>query len=304
VTGTPLGNGSPLQPVAGAANGVIDSIHAGIEDTGHQMPVLNDPLHQVINLGTSIGLGALGEGDNLLTNVADLPGDVLSGNVAGGLGGVTGSAGHVVDAAGGVLGSLPGLVDGVLSGDAGTGAPLGGVTGGGATGGVLAPVTSILDGVTGGGSGSPVDGVLAPVTSILGGVTGGGATHPLIDVSAGPTTASPIADVSLLAPQSDTSHAIQIGAIGVGADQPTLVNANLLGGDSLPLPATGAGGADSLVGQVLDIVHGGTGGPVDPAPHSGIDLGIAAIDVGGLTDLHHADPTPHGATGGLHLLGL
>ncbi|GLS46916.1 hypothetical protein [Methylobacterium brachythecii] len=405
LTGNLLGSDGLLLPVANIANGPIDAIHANLENVGHDMPLLNDPLHQVINLGTTVGLGALGEGNNLLTDVADLPGSILSGDVAGGLDHVVGDLGNVVGAATGVVGSVPGVLGGLASGGDGSvggllspatsilgdltggdqGSPvdgilapvtslLGGVTGGGdgsagggllspvtailggvtgdgssggllspvtsildgvtggdhgSTGGILSPVTSILDGVTGGGDGSSGGGLLAPVTGLLSGVTGGGSsdggllspvtsllgglgggsadgTHPLIDISAGPTTSAPVANVSVLTPPSDASHAIQLGAIGVGADQPSLINASLLNGDSLPLPTTGGGGADSLVGHALDLVHNATSGSTsaDTTQHTGLDLGLAAIDLGGHTDLHHTDPTPHSSTGGLHLLGL
>ncbi|MCE4225928.1 hypothetical protein HCU64_19430 [Methylobacterium sp. C25] len=362
LTGDLLGTGGALQPVAGIANGVIDTIHANFENVGHDMPLLNDTIHDVINLGNTVGLGTLGEGNNLLTDVVDLPGSILSGDLAGSLDHVVGDLGNVVGAAGDVVGSLPGVLGGLTGGGDGSaggllspvtsilggltggdqGSPVGGllspvtsildgVTGGdhGLPGGLLTPETSILDGVASGGDGSSGGGLFSPLTSLLVGVTGGGdgssgggllspvtsilggigsgadGTHPLIDISAGPTTSTPIANVSVLTPQSDTSHAIQVGAIGVGADQPSLVNASLLDGDSLTLPALGSGGADSLVGHALDLVHD-TSGPTSPdtSQHTGLDLGLAAIDLGGHTDLHHTDPTPHSSTGGLHLLGL
>lgn len=315
-----LGPGGVLQPVGDIANGLIDGIHANIENLGHDIPILNVLLHEVINLGTTVGLGALGEGSNLVTDVVNLPGDILSGNGPAGLGQVVGDVGHVADAAGGVVGSVPGVIDGLLSGGVGSGTPLDGVLGGltGGGGGVLAPVTAVLDGVTGGNGGSPLDGVLStvggltsggnPLTGILGGLSGGGGegTHPLIDVAAGPTTATPVANVGVLTPPADPAHTVQVGAIGVGADQPGLLGASLLSGDGIAFPATGGGGGDALVGHVLDIVHTTTAGSADAdASHgAGIDLGVLAIDLGGHAEAHHADPTPHGATSGLHLLGL
>ncbi|GJE54289.1 MULTISPECIES: hypothetical protein [Methylobacterium] len=318
-----LGPDGTLQPVGDIANGLIDGIHANIENLGHDIPILNVPLHEVINLGTTVGLGALGEGSNLVTDVVNLPGDILSGNGPAGIGQVVADVGHVADAAGAVVGSVPGVIDGLLSGGVGSGTPLDGVLGGltGGGDGVLAPVTGVLDGVTGGNGGSPLDGVLAPVLSTVGGVTGGGnpltgilggltgggeGTHPLIDVAAGPTTAAPVANVGIFTPPADPAHTVQVGAIGVGADQPGLLGAGLLSGDGIAFPATGGGGGDALVGHVLDIVHTTTAGSADAdASHgAGIDLGVLAIDLGGHAEAHHADPTPHGATSGLHLLGL
>ncbi|MFH7191487.1 hypothetical protein ACHWGL_31810, partial [Klebsiella pneumoniae] len=46
-TGALLGAGAPLQPVGDLANGVIDGIHAGLEQIGHDVPILNDTLHSV-----------------------------------------------------------------------------------------------------------------------------------------------------------------------------------------------------------------------------------------------------------------
>ncbi|GEO99307.1 hypothetical protein [Methylobacterium haplocladii] len=296
-----LGPGGVLQPVGNVANGLIDGIHANIENLGHDIPILNVPLHEVINLGTTVGLGALGEGNNLLTDVVNLPGDILSGNGPAGIGQVAGDVGHVADAAGAVVGSVPGVIDGLLSGGAGTGTPLDGVLGGltGGGGGALAPVLSTVGGLTAGGT---------PLTGILGGLTGGGSdgTHPLIDVAAGPTTATPLANVGVLTPPADPAHTVQVGAIGVGAEQPGLLSAGLLAGDGIAFPATGGGGGDALVGHVLDIVHTATSGPADAgASHdAGLDLGVLSIDLGGHAEAHHTDPTPHGATGGLHLLGL
>ncbi|GEP12652.1 hypothetical protein [Methylobacterium gnaphalii] len=348
LTGNLLDSGGLLQPVGDAANGLIDGIHANLENLGHDLPLLNDPLHQVINLGTTVGLGALGDGTNLLTDVVNLPGSILSGDVAGGLDHVVGDLGSVVGAAGGVVGSVPGLLDGVLGGLTGsvegsTGgnilAPvtsiLEGVTGGSDGSsigdGLLSPVTSILDGVTGGDHGSPVDGILAPVTSILDGVTGGGGgssgggllspvtslvgglaggggegEHPLIDISAGPTTSTPAANVGVLTPPAELSHAVQVGAVSVGTDQPSLLSANLLSGDSLPLPASGGAAGDSLVGQALELVHTASSDAtgMEASHQGGLDLGLISIDLGGHTDVHHSDPTPHSSTGGLHLLGL
>ncbi len=77
-----LGANAPLQPVAGLANGAIDGIHGVLEQVGHDVPVLNEPLHAVINLGTTVGLGELGESSNLVTDVVNLPGAVLTGNAA------------------------------------------------------------------------------------------------------------------------------------------------------------------------------------------------------------------------------
>ena len=294
-TGTLLGANAPLQPVAGLANGVIDGIHGTLEQAGHDVAILNEPLHAVINLGTNVGLGELGEAHNLLTDVVNLPGAVLGGNAAPAIGQVVGDVGHVADAAGGVLGSVTGALSGAGGGQGGAG-PLDGV---------LGTVISVLGTTEGGASGNPVGG-------LLGGLTGGGSgdagtgTHPLIDVAAGPTTATPLANAAVLTPAADPSHTVQASAIAVGADQPSLATASLLSGDSILLPQSGGGAADALVGQILSPASAAParGGEAGGSHGASLDLGIVTIDLGSHADIHHTDPTPHSTTGGLHLLGL
>lgn len=407
-TGALLGTGAPLQPVANVANTLIDGVHATLEQVGHEAPLLSDPLHTVISLGNTIGFGALGDTSNLLTDTINLPGAILTGNASGAVAQVVNDVGHVADALGGVAGSVSGILDtaggetglgmqgdgilapvasaldGVLGGSnagsgsgvtgalLGTNAPLQPVTdvvntagsgqfgeasnlltdvgnlpgaalsGNGSpavaqvasdvghladAGGVLGSVSGILPeaGADGHGAGTSLDGVLSPVTTALsaadagagnpvgdllsglaGGTTGdaGAGTHPLIDVAAGPTTATPVADVAVLTPPADPAHVVQASAIAVPADQPSLVTASLLSGDGIVLPQT-SGGADQLVGQVLSSTPAATPtGEAGTSHDLHVDLGIAAIDLGGHTDVHHTDPTPHTATSGLHLLGL
>jgi len=294
-TGTLLGTNAPLQPVAAVANGVIDGVHATLEQVGHDVPVLNDSVHAVINLGTTIGLGELGESSNLVTDAVNLPGAVLSGGAAPAAGQVASDVGHVAEAAGGVLGSVTGALSGAATGGQGSGGPLDGV---------LGTVTSVLGG-SGSGAGSPVGGLLGGLT---GGASdhGGTGTHPLIDVAAGPTTTTPLANAAVLTPAADPSHLVQASAIAVGADQPSLATANLLSGDSILLPQSTGGGADSLVGHLLSPASATSAGAGEAgASHdASLDLGITTIDLGGHADVHHTDPTPHTATSGLHLLGL
>jgi hypothetical protein len=291
-TGGLLGTNAPLQPAAGLANGAIDGVHGVLEQVGHDVAILNEPLHAVINLGTSVGLGELGESSNLVTDVVNLPGAALTGSGAPAIGQVIGDVGQVADAAGGVLGSATGALSGAATGGQGGGTPLDGV---------LGTLTSAL-----GGSGSGAGG------GLLGGLTGGGSgdggtgTHPLVDVAAGPTAATPLANAAVLTPAADPSHTVQASAIAVGADQPSLATASLLSGDSILLPQSGGGGADSLVGQILSPAPAAPAGAGEAGGShgAGLDLGIVTIDLGSHADIHHTDPTPHSAAGGLHLLGL
>jgi len=294
-SGTLLGAGAPLQPVGDVANGLIDTVHGTLEQVGHDVPALNDPLHSVINLGNTAGLGQLGDGSNLITDTVNLPGAVLAGNGSPALGQIATDTGHVADAVSGVLGSVANALPTGGDGHQGTGTGLDGV---------LSPVTTALSSVVSGTTGDTTGSLLG---SLTGGTTGeaGTGTHPLVEVGAGPTTATPVADAAILTPSPEPAHTVQVSAVSVAADQPSLATANLLSGDSIQLPQTG-GGADSLVGHLADAIPVTSATTADAgASHgAGVDLGIATIDLGGHADVQHTDPTPHTATSGLHLLGL
>lgn len=263
--GNVLGQGAPAQPVAGLANQVIDGVHAGLEQAGHAVPVLNDPVHSVIGLGNTLGLGELGETSNLLTDAANLPGALVSGNGTAAIGQAVADAGHGVEAASGVVGSVTGLLANAGSGGAGN--PLGG----------------LLGGLTGDASGS----------------------HPLVVASAGPATATPAADVAVLSPGTDVSHTVQASALSAPAGEPSALSANLLTGDHIAFPQTG-GGADSLIGQLHAIVPVAAAAPAEAGASHDVmtDLGLASLDLGGHAHAAQADPTAHGVTTGIHLLGL
>ncbi|AWN40317.1 hypothetical protein [Methylobacterium durans] len=295
LTGAASANGgllSPnglLAPVSNLANAAILDLHAGIETIGHDVPLLNDALHGLTNLGETIGLGHLGETGNLVTDVVNLPGGILGGDGLGSVSPILGDLGAVTNAAGGLVDGLTGAVGGLGQGG-----------GGDLAGGVLAPVTGLLDGATGSANGGLLGG-------LLGGSGGGGdgALHPLIDVGVGPATANPIADVAVASPSAEPAHAVQVSALGVPAEQPSLASLNLLAGDSIAFPASGGGGSDALVGKLLDLAP--LSAVPDGSESSGglsLDLGIASLDLGGHVDSHHTDPSGHASTTGLHLLGL
>lgn len=108
----------------------------------------------------------------------------------------------------------------------------------------------------------------------------------------------------MLTPAADPAHTVQVSAIGVSGDQPSVVTANLLSSDGIVLPQS-SGGADQLVGQVLNAVSSAAPTAAAGSSHDAhLDLGIVSIDLGGHTETLHVDPTPHTATSGLHLLGL
>ena len=83
-------------------------IHATLENLGHAVPLLNDALHGLTHLGETLGLGHLGQGGNLLTDVAALPGDLLGGQGLGALSPILNDVGAVTRAAGGLLGGVTG----------------------------------------------------------------------------------------------------------------------------------------------------------------------------------------------------
>lgn len=238
------GGGTPLQPVTDTIAHLADGVPAILDQAGHGLPLPSDPMHSIGNLGSALGLGDLGQGGMLPTDVATLPGALLNG-----------------DAAGGALGTVTGALGGAAN----------------------------------------------PVGSLLGGQTGdhGAGSHPLVDVAAGPATATPTADIAVLTPAADPSHAVQVSAVEAPADQPSLLHTALLTGDALTFPQTGAG-ADSLVGQLHDLVPTSAAAPADAGlSHDlGADLGLASLDLGGHAQATHPDPTPHGALMGTHLLGL
>ncbi len=263
--GALLGQGAPAQPVADPANQLIDGVHANLEQVGHATPVLNDPVHSVIGLGTTLGLGELGETGTILTDAANLPGAVASGGGTTAIGQTVADAGHGIEAASAVAGSVTGLLAG--AGVGGAGNPLGG----------------LLGDLTGNASGS----------------------HPLVGVSAGPATATPAADIAVLSPGTDPSHTVEASALTAPSGAPGVASATLLTGDHIAFPVTG-GTADSLVGLLHDVVPVASAAPAEAgtAHEAMADLGLASLDLGGHAQAAQADPMAHGATTGLHLLGL
>ena len=185
-SGDLVGMGAPLQPVADVANGVIGQVHGLLENVGGSVPLLNEPINDLVNLGKTIGLGTLGDGSNLLTDTLNLPGDLLSGHGGEGLGQVVGDVGEVLGAAGTLVGSLTGTVGGVLSpiigsvgGAAGSdGGLLGGLLGsaGGSEGGLLGGILGHGDGSTG-SDGGLLGGLLGGAGGSEGGLLGGVLGH-------------------------------------------------------------------------------------------------------------------------------
>jgi hypothetical protein len=333
-----------LAPVSGAGNGAVLDLHAMLEQTGHDVPMLNGVVHGVTDLGETVGLGHLGEPGNPLTDVTNLPGSFLGGEGTAALAPILSGGGNVL----GAVGNLAGEVTGTLGNGDGLLQPvtdaLGSVTGGGADGGSLQPVTAILDSV---GGGSDTGGILQPVTGIVDGVTGNGAGGlpgqlvgtvdgalgnggaeggglfggllagaPGIGTGGGGTGSAPLADVGI-GPQTD-QPALDANLYSSGTDSSQTIQVNaidtgspkpllglsLLSGDGIAFPESIGGGHDALVGRALDLTPTPSAASAQADPGTHLDLGITTIDLGGHVDTHAADTQHHTPSPGLHLLGL
>ena len=297
-TGGLLGAESPLAPVTTLANTGILDLHTTLEGLSDSVSPLSGPVHGLTNLGETIGLGHLGESGDLLTDAGNLPGALAGGQGLSALQPIITDAGAVTGAAGGLVGDVAGLAGGLTQAVGGAGEGTQGL--GTVVGSLTGSLTGVLANAGTGAAGNPVGG-------LLGGLTGGGeGTHPLVDVGAGPSTATPAADVAVLSPGTEAGHTVQVSAGSAPADQPRLLHPALLTGDAIAFPQTG--GADSLVGQVQALVPAVTAPAGVDASHDvagGLtgDLGLAGIDLGGHAHTQ-ADPQAHAATGGVHLLGL
>jgi hypothetical protein len=297
-----LSPASPLAPVAALANTAVLDLHAGIEGVGHDVPALNGTVHAVTGLGETVGMGHLGEPGTLVTDAADLPGAVLNGGGAGALAPVLADTGSVL----GSTGTLAGAVTSAVGSGLGGGSPVQAVTDLLGSAGHAADLpTQVVSGVTGllGGANA---GSVPLAGGLVGALAPSGAegSHPLIDIGAGPSTPLPVLDANLLSSPADAGHLVQVSAVDVGSAIPTVASVNLLSGDSIAFPTSGAGGVDALVGHALDLAPTSTPTHAEAAPAIHVDLGTAVLDLGGHVDSHAPDAQPHAAPSGLHLLGL
>jgi hypothetical protein len=122
-------------PVVDFANEAILDVHAALEGLGDETN-LSGTTHGLTNLGETAGLGRIG-GDNLITDVAHLPGDVLNGaNPVTEVAGIVTDVGQTVSATGGLVQGLgtdlsaPNVISDVLNGVTGRGIPGGSTAGG------------------------------------------------------------------------------------------------------------------------------------------------------------------------------
>ncbi len=275
-----LSSAGALAPATNLANAGAMELTSTLTMLGQGIAPLNDAIHGLTDLGQAVGLDQIGEGGHLLTDVAALPGHVLGGEGVGAVAPVLTDAGSAASA-------VAGLLDG-------TTATAGGLDGG------LAPVSATVGGLLDTVGGSGTGGLLGGLTG-----TGGGDTHSAVQVGAGPTTDTPVAHVGVLAPEGGSGQAVQVDAGSLPSDQPSLLHAALLTGDSLIFPQTGNGG-DALVGHLQALAPLSATLPADAGSLHDLtgDLSLAQIDLTGHAQVTPGDPTPHSATTGLHLLGL
>ena len=299
-TGGP-GEGGVLQPVTDILDGVGGGGNGGDGNGGILQPVTD------LLGGATGGAGAGG----ILQPVTDVLDGVTGGSGNGGLlqpvTDILGGAGEAGGdgGAGGILQPVTGLLDGVTGGGAGGGVPgqvvetVGGLLGnGGAEGGTGG-------GLPGGALGGVLEGALGGLTSATGPGEGSGGTGsaPLVDVGVGPQGGDAILDTNLLSSGTGGGQPIQVSALDSDSGTP-LLGTSLLSGDGIAFPQSSGGGLDALVGGVLDLPKAvtATAAQADPGLH--LDLGVAALDLGGHADAHVADTQHHAPNSGLHLLGL
>jgi len=295
------------RPLGDTANKVILDFHELIEFTTHDIG-LTYVTHGVTNLGETIGLGKIGAADNLVTDVLNLPGTLLSGGDV--LGAVTHLTDHVGDLANGVsgivnaipldLGSDPlglGILgpDGIVGDLTHVGDLLNPAGGGplGAVGGLVDNVTNVLDLV-----GSNSDGGGNLVTDVLklpGELLSGNGTPSLTD-------AGHQLDVTLTAAGDLVGNVLGAGEGGIG-QSPN----GLIGSISQSLDAFGdTGGAAvgiplAIDGLVATTQALGLGGGMNAA--GGLLAGVSQTVEGALKDLGN-DAALAGLGGGIAIPSL
>lgn len=280
---TIAGEGATLQPVLDVANVAVIEVHAILENLAHQIG-LPDLVHAVTDLGETIGLGHLGEGHNLLTDVVNLPSSVLDGTVNQSIADIGNDLSNTVH-------SVANLVNNTIGSDDPTN-----------------PLPEIIAGVGHTLQSLPlltINGGNSSNGGLLGGIVGDlshSSSGHLIDVGVGPQQQSGGLPINILAANdSSPQHTVDVHVVDVGANGPHLADLGVLTGGNLLdipsiIPSLGGAGADSLVGNLLG---GATGGAAASSP-------IAAVTQ--LADVHDVLPIAsvldHGPLNlqGLHLL--
>ena len=285
-----VGSGTTLQPVADAANALIKDVHYTLEALSHKVGLPN-VVHTVTDLGEIIGLGEIGSPpaadghSNLISDTLNLPGDILSGNLNGGIANVGHNLTNIIDGTASIVNTA--LFDGVYGNDPTNVLPEV-LTGIGNTLQTLPLLT-----VNGGNNAN---------SGLIGGIVGDlshSSSGHLIDADVGPQQSDGLVFDLLSAPSGD-GHTASVNAVDVGPSGPHLLDLGLLTGDGITgLPAL-SGGTDGLVGNVLgdhgllggSLLGGVTGGAAPTAAVTALVVEVADIapttgGLGhGLLDLH------------------
>ena len=276
---TPLdlaGAGTTPQPVFDVANAVIKDVHYTLEVLSHEVGLQN-AIHGVTNLGETIGLGEIGAApgadgsSNLITDTLNLPGDIVSGNLNGGISNISHDLIDTVHGVSAIVNTV--LFDGPHGNDLSN--PVPEIISGLGNSLQNLPLLTIDNGTTGG---------------LLGGVIGDlshSSSGHLVDADVGPQQSNGLV-LDLLAGQSSDGHTASVNAVDVGPNGPHLADLGLL---------TGGSNSDGLAGNLLGGDHGllgsVTSGGATTAPTAIVAQVVDVVPVvggldHGLLDLHSA----------------
>ncbi|MFO1109549.1 MAG: hypothetical protein U1E61_10225 [Bradyrhizobium sp.] len=233
----------------------------------------SDPLQDAAGVIYAVGPGAIGatpsaDGhSNLASDLLNLPGNILAGNLNDGLSHIGSDLADIADAAGV-------LVNGVLNGNDS-----------------LLPTSGILGDLGGGLQNVPIlttNGGNNGNGGLLGGTVGdfnGSSTGHLIDLDAGPQNDDGLALDVLATPDSGPGHTAAINAIDVGPNGPQLLDAGLATGDSpFATPALDGLGLQDLSGaQTGDLLTVNSGNNSSDGGLAGATIG----DLNGSSNGHH-----------------
>ena len=288
---TLAGNDGLLQPVLNAANTAVLDVHSVLEVAGHELG-LPWTVHGLTNLGETIGLGQIGapaEADghtNLVTDVLNAPGDILSGDL-------TGTVSHLGADLSDAVHAATSLVDQVLLGseieqEAGSGVGHDDPTN---------PVDNLLQNLGHDLQGLPIVTVNGGNNADNGGLLGGtigslsnSSSGHLVDLDVGPPQPNGQAIDILAAPTSGDHHTVEVNAVDVGQNGPHLLDLGALtGGHGLDIPSLGGTGTDGLTGNLLGSLNLGNISGGNVASGNSVSAPVSApVDVGGL--LHDLIP--------------
>lgn len=324
------GADAPLQPIFDTVNNTVGTVTE------------SNPLDDVVNVANTAGIGTIGAApdadghSNLITDVLNLPGSTLAGDLNGGLSNITAGLNDTLNATTGLLNNAMGSIglptDSILGGGTGNlisdvvalpgnaldgGIPqvIGDLTGtvtgiaGGADGlggsGLLQPVTNLVDSVGGDLQNNAVasiagDGVLGGLVGGTAGSLGGSSSGDAAHVGIGPQSDDGIG-LGLLS-GSDAENTVGINALDVGPDGPEIANLNLLsdagGLDTPVLGGVGLGGITGSGSDGLLTINGGNN-----ADNGGLLGGVVGnLDGSSTGQLINADAGPQDNGLGLGIL--